>query len=129
MKLLPLGSFLAALAVILGAFAAHALKSVLDAYQLAIFETGVRYQFYHSIALLLVGILQHLEIGQKKALQHIGTFFLLGILCFSGSLYLLACRTVLGAEAIARIAGPITPIGGVFFIVGWSWLMYETSRK
>jgi uncharacterized membrane protein YgdD (TMEM256/DUF423 family) len=129
MKLLTLGSLFAALAVILGAFAAHALKAVLDTYQLAIFETGVRYQFYHSIALLLVGILQRLEIGQKKALQRVGVFFLLGIICFSGSLYLLACRSLLGADAVASIAGPITPIGGVFFIVGWSLLAYQTWQE
>ena len=129
MKLLSLGSLLAAFAVLLGAFAAHALKSILDTYQLAIFETGVRYQFYHSIALLFVGILQHLELGQKKALQHIGTLFLLGIICFSGSLYVLACRSLIGVEALARIAGPITPVGGVFFIVAWCWLAYSTKKN
>ena len=114
---LTLGSVLAALGIILGAFGAHALKSKLSQENLQIFETAVRYQMYHSIALILVFILNN-KIN-LSVLNYSGAFFVTGIILFSGSIYLLACREFLGIEGWKNILGPITPIGGLCLIIGW----------
>ena len=105
MDWLRLGASLMFLAVALGAFAAHGLKTRLTPDMLAVFETGVRYQAYHALALLALGVAR----GPDKA----GWCFLAGIVVFSGSLYLLA----LTGE---RRLGMITPIGGVLFLAGWA---------
>ena len=105
------------LAVIFGAFGAHALKEKLDAYQLEIFNKGVQYQFYHVIALFAVVVLSAKM--QSKTLDFAGWLFTFGILLFSGSLYLLATRSLTGLDSITPILGPITPIGGLCFISGW----------
>ena len=110
-----------ALAVILGAFGAHALKEKLDAYQLEIFNKGVQYQFYHVIALFAVVFLA--EKIQPKTLTFAGWFFTAGILFFSGSLYLLATRSLMGTDALTPILGPVTPLGGLCFIIGWILLL------
>jgi uncharacterized membrane protein YgdD (TMEM256/DUF423 family) len=115
-----------ALAVILGAFGAHALKEKLDAYQLEIFNKGVQYQFYHVVALFAV-VLLSTKIS-SKSLDFAGWFFTIGILFFSGSLYLLATRSLLGIESITPIIGPITPIGGLCFIIGWILLAISFSK-
>ncbi len=115
-----------ALAVILGAFGAHALKEKLDAYQLEIFNKGVQYQFYHVAALFAV-VLLSTKI-QSKSLDFAGWFFTIGILFFSGSLYLLATRSLLGLDSITSIIGPITPIGGLCFIIGWILLAISFSK-
>jgi uncharacterized membrane protein YgdD (TMEM256/DUF423 family) len=115
-----------ALAVILGAFGAHALKEKLDAYQLEIFNKGVQYQFYHVVALFAV-VLLSTKI-QSKSLDFAGWFFSIGILFFSGSLYLLATRSLLGLDSITPIIGPITPIGGLCFIIGWVLLAFSFSK-
>ena len=112
-----IAAFYGATAVIIGAFGAHALKAKLDVYQHQIFEKGVQYQFYHVAALLAVFLL-----GTKidhKLLNIAGWFFTIGILFFSGSLYLLATRDLLGTNALTPVLGPITPIGGLCFIIGW----------
>lgn len=100
---LQLGAFLAAIAVALGAFGAHALKTRLDPQMLANFETGVRYQMYAALALMILGT----QAGQTRA----PLFILLGSLIFSISLYILAVSGV-------RWLGAITPIGGALLIVG-----------
>ncbi len=100
---------MAALAVILGAFGAHALKTKLSTDNLQIFETAVRYQMYHSFALILVFILR--DKLNPTLLNYSGAFFVAGIVLFSGSIYLLACREILGIEGWKNILGPITPIG------------------
>jgi len=115
-----------ALAVILGAFGAHALKEKLDAYQLEIFNKGVQYQFYHVVALFAV-VLLSTKIS-SKSLDFAGWFFTIGILFFSGSLYLLATRSLLGIDSITPIIGPITPIGGLCFIIGWILLSIDFSK-
>ena len=109
------------LAVILGAFGAHALKDKLDAYQLEIFNKGVQYQFYHVIALSAVVFLA--DKIQPKTLTFAGWFFSVGILFFSGSLYLLATRSLMGTDALTPILGPVTPLGGLCFIIGWILLL------
>ena len=101
-------------AVALGAFAAHGLKTRLTAESLAAFHTGVQYQMYHALALLaLVGVGQWL--GGKPLFHWAGGFWVLGVFLFSGSLYALA----LGGP---RWLGPVTPLGGLCFLLGWACL-------
>src|SRR5262245_58254515 len=111
-----LGTALACIAVVLGAFGAHALKEKLEPLQLQVFETGVRYQVYHALALILLGLSSgriHPSWGQAAH-----WCFAAGILFFSGSLYLLSTRTLLGIESW-KFLGPVTPLGGLCFIAGW----------
>ncbi len=119
---LRLGSLLAMLAVGLGAFGAHGLKSVLSAENLATFETGVRYQFYHALGLIAIGILLHF--GKKTALKYAAWCFIAGIVLFSGSLYLLSTREATGFGP--WWLGPITPLGGLAFIAGWALLFVSS---
>ena len=106
-----------AISVILGAFGAHGLKPHLDTYLMSIYEKGIQYQFYHTIALLLVALLTHKQ--NNNLLMWSGNCFAIGIILFSGSLYLLATRHLLHLDNFAKILGPFTPIGGTFFIIGW----------
>lgn len=125
-KFLQTSAFLGALCVILGAFGAHALKPHLDAYQLSIYEKGIQYQFYHTLALLFVGLLEN-RMGRSKWLTYSGWAFLAGILFFSGSLYLLACRNLVPFPV--GWAGPVTPLGGIGFIAGWIMLWKAVSGR
>jgi len=107
---------LGALTVILGAFGAHKLKEILPPNTLNIFETAVRYQFYHVIALFLTGIL-YKEFA-NKFMQWAGWLFIAGIILFSGSLYIITYLQT--AEIVGYTGvGAITPIGGLLFILGW----------
>lgn len=128
MKLLfTSGALLGALAVALGAFGAHGLSSKLAPERLQIFETGVRYQFYHVFAILVVGLLA--QYSPSAALHWSGRFFILGIVLFSGSLYLLATRDLLGIQSWSKVLGPITPLGGLLFIAGWVSLAIHFLKK
>ncbi len=112
---LLLGAFSGLISVALGAFGAHALRSILEANQrIDTFELASRYQFYHSFALLAVGLVA-LQV-QSKWLVYSGYGFLVGMLIFSGSLYILALTNM-------RWLGAITPIGGVALIAGWLFLL------
>src|SRR5689334_1957518 len=102
-------SILGALSVALGAFAAHGLRRILSADQVAVFETGVRYQFYHTFALLIVGIL--FEKFSSGLMQWAGNCFIIGILLFSGSLYLLSVLRATENVGLSKL-GIITPFGG-----------------
>jgi uncharacterized membrane protein YgdD (TMEM256/DUF423 family) len=106
-----LGSINAFLAVAAGAFGAHALKSKLSKEMLAIFETGVNYHFLHALGLVLIGIIA-LKINDSNLVNWSGILFLVGIIIFSGSLYILSLTGI-------RALGAITPIGGVAFLAGW----------
>jgi uncharacterized membrane protein YgdD (TMEM256/DUF423 family) len=110
-RFLIAGAVSALLAVVLGAFGAHALGDRLGPDLMAIYETANTYHFYHSLALLSVGFLAQRSSGTKVSAS--GWCFIAGLLFFSGSLYALALSGV-------RILGAITPIGGVFFITGWA---------
>ncbi len=114
---LKLGALFAGLGVALGAFGAHALKQRLDARDLEIFETGVRYQMYHGFALLIVAWLTT-RIGPEGAMliRTSGWAFVAGTLIFSGSLYALVLTQT-------RWLGAVTPLGGVAFLVGWTCLL------
>ena len=103
-----------AIAVMLGAFAAHGLKAQLSPYLIGVFETGVLYQFIHTLAILACGIMLQLKLGAKsqKYFFIAAICFIIGILCFSGSLYALALTGI-------KWFGPITPLGGLLFIIGW----------
>ncbi len=117
------GGALAFLSVAAGAFGSHALAERLDPRSLGIFEIAVRYQMYHGLALILYGLFVS-QVGYE-ALSRPASFpgfaFLLGVLFFSGSLYALALSGV-------RILGAITPIGGVFFLIGWASWAYQAFR-
>ena len=126
---LLLAAALGALAVALGAFGAHALKRIAPEPVVNIFETGVRYQFYHVFALAVVGILY--RDFPNKWIAWAGNSFLTGIILFSGSLYIL---TYLKASAKTGLdwVGIITPFGGLAFIAGWCFMfigLYETGGK
>jgi uncharacterized membrane protein YgdD (TMEM256/DUF423 family) len=115
-----------ALAVILGAFGAHALKQMLPPDSVSVFETGVRYQFYHSFALLVSGILY--ERFRNKWIIYSGYSFIAGIFLFSGSLYLLSLMKATNTVGLTQI-GIITPFGGLFFIAGWIFLLMAFNVK
>ena len=127
---LILASLFALTAVLLGAFGAHGLRVHLDASQLSTFETGVRYQFYHAMALFVTGILGQSvhHIIQGKLLPAAAWCFALGIVLFSGSLYLLACRDLLSTDLPAFV-GALTPLGGLLFIIGWLLVLLSQLRK
>ncbi len=112
---IKIAAILGALTVLLGAFGAHTLKEIISEKSLAIFETGVRYQFYHLVALLIIGMI-YKEYSNRRLIWA-GRCFLIGILLFSGSLYLLAI-----AGPSYSIIGIITPFGGGLFILGWIFL-------
>lgn len=119
------GALFAALAVVLGAFGAHALKALLPTDQLMVFETGVRYQFYHSFALLVTGIAY--SSFPAKNLKLAATFFIIGIILFSGSLYAMTLLSISGTSL--GPLGVVTPIGGLFFIIGWILLFLGIIKK
>ncbi|MCC5516166.1 DUF423 domain-containing protein [Vibrio splendidus] len=112
--LLTFAGISGAIAVMLGAFAAHGLKVILPEYLLGVFETGVQYQFIHTLAILACGALLQMKLGAKsqKYFFIAAICFIIGILCFSGSLYGLALTGI-------KWFGPITPFGGLLFIIGW----------
>jgi uncharacterized membrane protein YgdD (TMEM256/DUF423 family) len=112
-SILILGTVFMALGVLLGAFGAHALKNILVPEMLAVYKTGVEYQFYHAIGLLLIGVIGfHVK---SKYIRWSGILISIGIILFSGSLYVLS---ISGIKAI----GAITPIGGLAFVAGWIFL-------
>ena len=123
---LKAGSLFAALAVVFGAFAAHAIKSRVSADALAVFETGVRYQMYHSLALILTGIL-YKEFPTKSVLWA-GKLFITGIILFSSSLYLLTYFKAIENASMLWL-GAVTPFGGVCLIVGWGFLLKGVLSK
>ena len=117
--LLFIGALSAAIAVGLGAFGAHGLRGVLTPDMLAVFETGVRYQMYHALALVALGLARPLERCRLPAVA--GGLFVAGTLCFSGSLYLI---TLAGAKGI----GLVTPLGGLMLPAGWLALAFAALR-
>ncbi len=109
------GTILLMISIVLGAFGAHALKEVLKEEQLISFETGVRYQMIHGLGLLIIGLNADRHGFKLKAVYRL---VLLGVLLFSVSIYFLALQDVLDVKL--KFLGPITPLGGLLMIVGWS---------
>lgn len=118
-KIVVTASVFAALGIVLGAFGAHGLKDLLSEVQLSSFETGVRYQMYHSLALLTIGLSTAVP---DKTRNWVFRFFFFGIIFFSGSLYLISIKDVLHINV--SFVGPVTPLGGLLFIIGWIRLIY-----
>jgi uncharacterized membrane protein YgdD (TMEM256/DUF423 family) len=112
------------MAVILGAFGAHSLKESIGENALDIWTKAVEYQFYHVFALLFLSNFP--EQTRLTRLAHL--FFSLGIVFFSGSLYILATREIHHLQ-LASYIGPVTPIGGLFFILGWMMLFFTAAKK
>ena len=110
------------IAVVFGAFGAHALKAQLSVTALENWKTAVIYQFVHALALLLLATLP-----TNTFIRISAWFFTLGIVCFSGSLYLLSLRGILTINT--AFLGPITPLGGLFFIIGWVCLFFSAFKK
>jgi uncharacterized membrane protein YgdD (TMEM256/DUF423 family) len=121
-KLLRIGAILAALAVILGAFGAHKLKELIDEKALLNWETAVRYQFYHAVGIIIAAFVYPHR--SEKSVSRAAYLFMAGILCFSGSVYLLSLRNLLDINVLW--VGPITPIGGLMFVAGWLVLAFST---
>ena len=123
---LIIGTVLAGLAVALGAFGAHGLKKVVTPENVAIYQTGVQYQMYHALALVLVGILS--ERILNSYLSYAGVLFVAGIVLFSGSLYLIVSLYAMN-KTVPTAVGILTPIGGLFFILGWMCLLVSLLKK
>lgn len=110
----------------LGAFGAHALKAKMSSDQLQVFDTGVRYQLYHAFALIVVALVA--DKFNSSLLPWSGYLFVTGIIFFSGSLYLLSSKNLLGIENW-NFLGPVTPLGGLCFIAGWILLICSVLKK
>ena len=117
------GIVLGATAVILGAFGAHGLEKVIDADAIQTFETGVKYQMYHALLLLVLGSVKQLPEASKKLVYY---FLLIGICCFSFSIYLLATNSLFAFDF--RVIGMVTPLGGTLLIIGWGIFGYRVYK-
>lgn len=123
-KIISTGALIGMVAIILGAFGAHALKKVLDTEQLITFETGVRYQMYHGLFLILIGTLTSLPEKTKKRIYFLTVA---GVLLFSGSIYLLATNSLSSFDF--KTIGFVTPIGGLLLILAWGALLLNYFNK
>ncbi|MDI6033105.1 DUF423 domain-containing protein [Flavobacterium sp. LB2P84] len=123
-RILSTGAILGMIAIILGAFGAHALKKVLSIEQLSTFETGVRYQMYHALFLLFFGLMKDIPQKTKKAIYFLVLF---GVILFSGSIYLLATNDLTTFDF--KIIGFVTPIGGLLLILAWGVLLMNIMNK
>jgi uncharacterized membrane protein YgdD (TMEM256/DUF423 family) len=122
-KITSVAALLGITAIILGAFGAHALKKQLSVEQLESFETGVKYQMYHALFLLFLGINTFLNEKVKKTVFQLVVF---GVFFFSGSIYLLTTKAITGVDF--KFIGIVTPIGGVLLIMAWSFLFWNVWR-
>lgn len=123
---LSIGALLGGIAVALGAFGAHGLKKIVPGDTVNTFQTGVQYQMYHSLALIAVAII--FEKFPNKLMIWAGIAFCIGILLFSGSLYLLTILKATGKVGMEGV-GIITPFGGLFFIMGWLLLFAGVMKS
>lgn len=123
-KLISTGALFGMIAIILGAFGAHALKQVLSADQLITFETGVRYQMYHALFLIFIGLLPDLTEKTKKIIYYL---IISGVIFFSGSIYLLATNSMTSFDF--KVIGFITPVGGLLLILAWGTLLLNYFNK
>ena len=126
-KWIAVASGLMLIAVAFGAFGAHGLKARLTPDALAQWRTGVEYQFIHALGILLLATFA----GRinERALHWASWAFLGGVLLFSGSLYLLSTRDLLGMQGLGAVVGPITPLGGLLFMAGWAVLLITALKQ
>ncbi len=122
-KILITGGVAGLLAVILGAYGAHGLEKFVDADSITSFVTGVRYQMYHAIVFVLLGMMKIIDTPAKKKIYY---FFLSGMILFSGSIYLLVTDVIFGMDLSS--IGFITPIGGLLLITGWIFLIISFMK-
>lgn len=123
-RIILTASFFGAVAVLLGAFGAHGLKALIDAPSLEVWQKGVDYQFYHTFALLYLSTFAR----YRNKLINIAYFcFTFGIILFSGSLYLLATKSLLKLDFV-NVIGPLTPMGGLLFVLGWIMLFFAAIK-
>ena len=121
---ITLGALLISLAVILGAFGAHGLKNIVSEYSVEIFNKAVYHQVIHSLGILVTAII----LKDEKALRILRILFLIGIVGFSGSLYMLTFADML-PHILKQVVGPITPIGGVFFAASWVYFAMAFRKE
>ena len=121
------GLSFACLGVVIGAFAAHGLKPLLSLKEINNFETGVKYQFYHAFALIFLGILGAIIPLNERIFKVAGFLFFIGIILFSGSLYLLSTQSLFNISI--PLLGPITPLGGSLLIFGWVFAAWGLIKK
>ncbi|SDZ87428.1 DUF423 domain-containing protein [Pedobacter hartonius] len=124
-RIILTASFFGAVAVILGAFGAHGLKNILSADQMDIWTKGIEYQFYHTFALLFLSTFARFR---TKLVDFSYFCFTIGIVLFSGSLYLLATRDITHIGFV-NIIGPVTPFGGLLLILGWVILFFAALKN
>jgi uncharacterized membrane protein YgdD (TMEM256/DUF423 family) len=124
-RIILTASFFGAVAVILGAFGAHGLKNLIPADALTIWAKGVEYQFYHTFALLFLSTFARFR---TKLVDIAYYCFTIGIILFSGSLYLLATREILHLNFVDFI-GPVTPVGGLLLVAGWAFLFFAALKN
>lgn len=123
-KIIAAAAILGFVAIILGAFGAHALKKIMDVEQLVSFETGVRYQMYHALFLLFIGTTKLVSDKTKSTIYYL---VISGVLFFSGSIYLLATRNITNVDF--SVIGFITPIGGLLMIIAWALLFLNILKQ
>ncbi|MCE3297199.1 MAG: hypothetical protein K0R65_2913 [Crocinitomicaceae bacterium] len=120
-----LGAVLLLTGIVLGAFGAHGLEGKITQEKIMTFEVGVRYQVYHGFGFLFLGLLfPYLSFS----LTWVFRLMLLGVILFSGSIYLLATNTLMGID-ISKILGPVTPLGGLLLIISWALLIVKLIRQ
>ena len=124
-RIIITASLFGILAVILGAFGAHGMRAKISPEELKTWETAVHYHFYHVFALLFLSTFSRVR---SRLINSAYWFFTFGIIIFSGSLYLLAAKSVLGITQTSLL-GPITPLGGLCFIIGWIALLLAAIRN
>ena len=124
-QIILVASFLGLTAVVLGAFGAHGLDGKISDYHLDTWKTANQYQFYHTLALLFLSTFSR---AKNASIRVSFIAFVLGIFLFSGSLYLMSIRSLIGLEGLS-VLGPVTPLGGLCFIVGWIGLFVAALRN
>jgi uncharacterized membrane protein YgdD (TMEM256/DUF423 family) len=120
-----IGALIILLGIVAGAFGAHFIENKFGENASQIFETASRYQIYHGFGIIILGLLWNH--GNQKYLGWASRLFIVGTICFSGSLYLLSLKPIIGS--LTKIIGPITPIGGLLFIIGWVLVFLSLSHK
>ncbi|MXV52232.1 DUF423 domain-containing protein [Pedobacter sp. HMF7647] len=123
-KIFRTAAILGLIAVALGAFGAHGLRDKISVQDLENWKTAANYQFVHALVLLVIS---GTSVNQKIKINNAALLFILGIICFSGSLYLLATRAITGIST--AVLGPVTPIGGLLLILGWLFLIIAPVKK